>query len=212
MPHKSKKRNSKKKKSYNNVQDVLTVLAVLAVIMLAGASGVWLHRNPEFMYVITKSGSGSLNKDEAAASGKIIIIFITVISLIIIFLFIRSMIKRKRREALEARRALEKKMELEEARERVERARREAFINAGRAEIDSRKSAEYDIYGYNEPDEDYIDKYRIRRYSLSDEQDDYDNLTDRNISDGRKRNYYHRTSGLKRIWYRIKAFFKNLFS
>ena len=214
-------KNKKKKKRYkygDSAQDVLTVLAILAVIILAGASSLIINSNPDIMYVITKTGTGSVKKEDTLKSGRAAIAFIVVLSFIIIILFIRSMIKRKKRESFKRKRLQEEKRQLEEARRRVEKARRDAFINAGRSEIRNR-SERYNASRYNsvydefdELEEDLLygeGRKGVRKYSLGDLMEEPENQYDLRENNTYGKSRYEYIKACIKGW--LKKI-KNLFS
>lgn len=129
-----------KRKRRNNPQDVLTVFAVLAIIALACVFGTWIGHNPQIL-----TGGAGVNRrseeyEQAQQYSRMLIICIGVVSAAVIGLFIRSMVKRKRKERLEQQKKYDELRELEEARRRVEEARRNQFIKAGMSEISRRRS------------------------------------------------------------------------
>lgn len=200
-----------KNRKKNNTQDVITVLASLAIVMLAAVACGWLQRNPEISAIITGGSISPKDEESTLLFSKIVIICIVVISAIIVALFIAAMIKRRKKEAEQYRKLMEKKIQLEEARRRVEEAKKQEFINAGRSEINKRQ-AEYggafDDMDIEDDDENYSKKMGLRHFNLADELDALE--TEANLK--RYRGSVRRLEKNKSILSRIKDFFKRFFS
>lgn len=156
----------KKKK---NRQDTITVLAVLAIVVLAGVACAWIQRNPEKTSIVVGESARNIEKEEARETSRKIIVAITIISLGVVVLFIRTMIKRRREEAEKIRKSEEEKRRLEEAKKRVEQAKLEALMNAGKKEINKRNIGDYDYR--NELDDDFINDLNINKGRNFDKED-----------------------------------------
>ena len=159
MAEKNKKKNKKN-------QDAIAVLAVLAIIILVGVVCALFQRNPDALK-FTKMGSVTSKKqEEASQTGKTIVICVTAISVIIVGMFIRSRIIKKREAKNAIKEKEEKIKEFLAAKERVEKARRDSFLNAGISEINKRreKKGMY-ISDFEDDDERLEDR---KRYSIAD--------------------------------------------
>lgn len=138
---KDKKVDKKKKKQ--NRHDLIFVLMSISVVMIAAFLGTLIARYFSDAIIEYKEGSiaNEHDKQNAENIARILMGVVAVFSMIVIAIFYKDNKKRKKKEEKlrAAREREELKREVERARERLERRRTEAFIEAGLREIRNRR-------------------------------------------------------------------------
>ena len=197
----------KKKERY----DAITVMAMLAIVVLSGAACAWIQSNPEKVSEVVGHYSTNSDKDkeEAKATSRKIIVSISIISFVIVVIFIISMINRKREQAEIIRKIEEERRKLQEAKARVEQAKLEALMNAGRSELNKRNTNDY----IKELDDDYIEDLiskRRRHYDMEDKvfEDNLDFLDNFDLDE--YNDFLENLSLKERIIKKIKTIYKNI--
>ncbi len=201
------KKWKKKKERY----DAITVMAMLAIVVLSGAACAWIQSNPEKVSEVVGHYSTNSDKDkeEAKATSRKIIVSISIISFVIVVIFIISMINRKREQAKIIRKIEEERRKLQEAKARVEQAKLEALMNAGRSELNKRNTNDY----IKELDDDYIEDLiskRRRHYDMEDKvfEDNLDFLDNFDLDE--YNDFLENLSLKERIIKKIKTIYKNI--
>lgn len=132
----------KKKKKKNMDGDTITVLAILGGLILICVLLSWLTRNDASPELQKLAGNGNA-ADKEHISALPIVLTCSFVSLFFVLLFFLKKIRdRRRKEEEERQEKMRKLKELDEARERVQRAKMDAFLQAGQSEIEKRKKEE----------------------------------------------------------------------
>lgn len=133
------KKDEKKKKKKKIDDDTLTVLAILGGLILICVILAWLTRN-DTTQELPKLTGGQSGKVQERISPLPIILTGTFLSLFVVVLFFVNRIRAKRRKQMEEQmERLRRLKELEEAKEKVQNAKMEALLQAGKKEISKRE-------------------------------------------------------------------------
>lgn len=211
----------KKRKRYNSPQDILTVFAVFSILALACVAAMFIGKNPD---LFMNAASGAAKTTEKYQKAKTLSYAITgviaAVSLLIIFLFIRSMKKRKKKEVREFEIKELKRLELEVAKRRVANARMDNHLAENMSERDRRRAMRK--YSLDDEFEDDDITERRRSYSL-DEFDEGENYSRKirnkkynigNMEDFENENFENENLNDKKYGFfaKIKNFFIRLFT
>ena len=159
---KLKTKVEKKRKSYNSPQDIITVFAIFARLALTCVLLSFIDRNPESLIGSSGAAVTQRRHEEAKQVSYVVTGIIGAVSISVIALFAWSMKKRKKREAREFELRELKRLQLEAARKRVAKARRDPQLMPNLSELERRQI--------------------MRKYSLDDRLD-YDGKDYKDISE-----------------------------
>ena len=206
----------KKRRSCNSPQDILTVFAVFAILALACAAAAWIEHNPD-LFLNAASGAAKVSdKYQKAKTLRYVITgAIAAVSLLIIFLFIKSMKKRKKKEAREFELKELKRLELEAAKRRVANACMDKHLAVDMSVRDKRRTMRK--YSLDDELEDDDITERRRSYSLDDfdERENYSrNIRKNKYNIGNMEDFENESFNEKKYGFfaKIKNFFIRLFT
>lgn len=169
----NKKINKRKKKRKNT--DIIFVVFIFALIILMAVFFAWIQSGKNFQS-ISKNGNKGGFKD--ITSNEAVVISMGILATIGVIVFTVSRIKSN----IKKKRIIEEKMrklqEIAEARERVNNAKYEDILSAGRDALKERRNLR-GSYG----DNDYV----RHKYDLNHTEDELENDTEEY---GRRRRYY----------------------
>jgi len=124
-------------------KDTLTLLVILASIIVIGAGLAFFQRGDN-LKEFSINGEQKKEKEQDDISKTVVYVSIAASVIVIAIYTVKKIHEKKKRE--EERRIIEnKKRELEEARERVERARMEEFAKVSANEISRKRSENIEI-------------------------------------------------------------------
>ena len=181
-------------------KDTLTLLVILASIIVMGAGLAFFQRG-ENLTDFSINGEEKKHKEEDDISKTVAYVSIAA-SVIVIAIYIVKKIHEKKKKDEERRVFENKKRELEEARERVERARMEEFVKVSANEISRKRSESIEI------DRGSTIKHKFDYNSLS-EIDDNEEFVDLDRVKSDKKEKSFSKIGYKKIS-KIKLFIKKL--
>ncbi len=182
-------------------KDALTLLFVLAIVILVGVAVAWTQKSPEKTNIVTTSSS-TTREDDKANESRIIILITAIAAVGVVCIYtVRKVKTRKKREAIEQEKE-EQRQRIEEAKERVARARMQEFLDVAQTELHNKRSAEgrstiRHKFNYDDfEDEKSNDRVRRRKnYELDEFDDEY-------LVDIKRPNIF------KRIIYKVKKKFR----
>ncbi len=179
-------------------KDTLTLLFVLAIIILVGVAVAWTQRSPEKTNIVSTS-SPKNEKDDKVNESRIIIFVTAAVAVGVVCVYTARKVKnRKKLEAIEVEKE-EQRKRIEEAKERVAKARMQEFLDVAQTELHNKRNTggrsnikhKYDYSDYDKFDSDNVNSRR-KNYEL-DEFDDDEYITNA-----------YKTNIFRRIIYIIK--------
>ena len=171
--------NNKKKKNNQEKKQTWAVLAILASVLLIAMIGSWL--TSKSININEYSGGVNREKQEARENARNILIGAGVVCVGIIGVYFSICRKNKKKEKEAIKKAFLEKQKVEDARERVERARMMEMLKSGQDEIKKRRG-EREILGKH---------HREKTGGAFDNIEDDDRLSRERYMEHRRREYQY---------------------